>query len=220
MNKKIIASIFFASSLLLSYNFTIADRTFYGFEQELNKLISRFLEGVSNDEAFESLVIEFSRLKADINEFNEKSNTSESNELFEKAEALASLVGALSPDGRNFDLTINKYNLAAPILKLNGYNHPHYSDGTYCLPIVHFFLWNNQYQAILLVNSSQKLIRYEAKTVETKDVASERVTETSITGGVDCYSLRGIGGYFTTKEGVLQCVKLECETRPYCTTEY
>jgi hypothetical protein len=110
--------------------------------------------------------------------------------------------------------------LAVPILGLSGYEHDHPDDEVYCLPITHYFLWNDSYQALLIINKTSKLIRYDSKTVEAKEVVTGYGTVSSNKGGVDCYSIRGIQGYFTTSEGIIFCTKLECESIPHCGSKY
>lgn len=190
------------------------------YEYELYRLINEFKEGVSNDDEFEELLNKFRKFEYDIEDFDEEENTVESAFLLKKAEALTSLVGELSPDGRNFNLTVKKYELAAPILELSAYKHKHPDDGVYCLPVAHYFLWNDSYQALLIINKTSNLIRYNSKTIRAKEVVTGNVSTSTRNAGVDCYSIGKIDGYFTTRKGVIVCTELECESTPHCSSKY
>jgi len=217
---KINFTIFFALilSLLLLNSFARMEYEI-NLEYELMNLVNEFKEGVINEAEFEELVNQFVQLENRIENFDKESNTIESSLLFEKSKSLTSLIGELSPDGRNFDLTIKKYALAAPILGLVAYDHSHPEDEFYCLPIVHFYLWDDNYQALLIVNESSKLTRCNSKTMCVTEITAEYGTESTNEFGVDCYSLRGIHGYFATKEGLVVCTELACNPTIHCAAE-
>jgi|AntRauTorckE5430_2_1112549.scaffolds.fasta_scaffold01534_6 hypothetical protein len=211
--------IFVMTSLLFPFYSFLNNESIRNYEYELNNLVNEFKGGVSDDDEFEELVNQFDRLEDKIEDYNEETNTVESSLLYQKSEALTSLIGELSPDGRNFDLTIKKYELASPILGLTAYEHEHPNKEIYCLPIVHLFLWDNSYQTLLVVNKSSKLVLYNSEIVKAKEIVTGNFIESTSKGGVDCYSVRAIDGYFITEEGIIYCRNLGCESRPYCGTK-
>lgn len=203
---------------LLSCVFT-RSKSIDGYVYALDNLVIDFKNGVSDRAEFETLYKRFEHLEEEIKDYYEASKSEEAKKLYQQSEALTALVGELSPDRRNFNLTMEKYDLAASILGLTIYEHPALNNATYCLPIAHLFLWDERYQALILVNHSQTLANYAAKVLRVEQDAIDEAMESSSKGGVDCYSMRGIEGYFTTSKGVLQCMSLECETTPYCLTK-
>ena len=205
--------------IFISFFLLPQEKSLQGYEDELNKLVLEFKKGCSNDEEFKDLVIRFEQVKNEIEEFGDEEETLASKILLEKSEALTALVGELSPIDRVFNLSIKKYELAASILELNPYDHPHLKEKTYCLPISQFYLWDDKYQALLVVNKSSTLKRFIATTLKTKEVVGGLIMESDNKSGVDCYSMRSVDGFFTTKEGIIQCINLECRTTPYCITK-
>ena len=205
--------------LLLSLFFTRFN-SIDNYVYALDNLVVDFKNGVSNRAEFEALHKRFEDLEEEIKAYYKAAKSEAAKKLYQKSEALTALVGELSPDGRNFNLTMEKYDLAASILGLTIYEHPALNNETYCLPIAHLFLWNDRYQALILVNNAPTLANYTAKVLRVEQDAIDEAMESSSKGGVDCYSMRGIEGYFTTSQGVLQCMRLECETTPYCLTKW
>jgi hypothetical protein len=203
--------------IIFAYSFFSFDTEIIDYDYELNRLIREFKIGVTTEEGFEDLYDKFDDLEDDIEDYHDDENTQESKKMLEKAEALTSLIGEISPDGRNFTLTMNRYLLAADLLDLSPYIHPYFEDeGSYCLKIIQFFLWEDNYQSLLIVNDTPNLIRYNASVMSTNNINSNSASTSKSQGGVDCNSIRGIEGYFTTKNGFIQCTGLSCETTPHC----
>lgn len=187
------------------------------YDYELNSLIAEFKSGVDNEQSFNDLAERFRDLEDEIEEFHESEKTSESKKLYRKSMALTALVGELSPDSRNWDLTIKKYEVAAPILGVDAYIHkPMEGQEEYCLTITHFYLWDDNYQTILIFNDNPSLYTYKSESVCTTNTSSEYVTSKKSNAGVGCKSLRQLNGAFVTKNGAMYLEKIECTKTPSC----
>ena len=187
------------------------------YDYELNSLIAEFKSGVDNEQSFNDLAERFRDLEDEIEEFHESEKTSESKKLYRKSMALTALVGELSPDSRNWDLTIKKYEVAAPILGVDAYIHKLLKNqAEFCLTITHFYLWNDNYQTVMIYNDNPNLYTFKYESVQTKNYKSEYVTSNKGNAGVGCKSLRQISGGFVTNDGFIQLEKIECTKTPDC----
>lgn len=202
----------FATCTLFSF-----DTIFNDYENKLDALIIEFNFGVDTEDEFEDLFDKFEELEDDIEDYHESNNTAKSRTLLQKVEALTALIGELSPDGRNHLLTSEKYDLAAPLLNIKTYYHPYFEDeGEYCSTILHVFIWGGNYQALLVLNDSDKMMNFKANVYTSQNRSLQAYSNSVNEAGVDCYSLRAIDGSFVTADGVIQCLGLICERKPYC----
>ncbi len=86
------------------------------------------------------------------------------------------------------------------------YTHPHFEkNGTYCSKIIQFLIWEDNYQALLILNDAPKMMNFRAIVLKTQNTSSRSFSQSINERGVDCYSLRGVDEYFTTKDGSIQC---------------
>jgi hypothetical protein len=185
------------------------------YKSELNSLVLEFKSGVVNEDEFEDLCDELNDLADDIEDFDERENTIESSSLFKKAEAIAKLVQEISPDGGK-GLTIEQYELAAPILGLTAYEHKPPDGKEFCIPVVQFFLWDYNYQALFLLNNTDTKVFYKANVISDNGSNNGFYSNCATQWTIDCYSMVAIGGKYTTSEGSIKCKYLECEISSHC----
>lgn len=172
---------------------------------DFDYLIQKFKNGLLSNDDFEKLYEEFNNLENKISdELKNNSSDIELKNLLNEVEAVTDFIGEIGPDGRNFDLTNQKKQIA---LKKLGITEIIYNNKDYCLPISKIELWNNKYVCYLLVNNYNCLFKYVYK-------IKKSTGNNSGNGGVDKLSSRELTQHFGNYP--ITILSLTCEKTYNC----
>jgi len=202
-NTIIIKKVLINFTFILFSSIFISTTSSNNFQEEYNKLVTTFQNGLSIEEEFDKIIEDFDDLCEDLEKEIEEDETIEYKDLLNKSQALYSFIGEISPDNRNFDLTNEKKKIALEIL---GLSESWFSKDKLCMDITLISIWNNTYSAFLVENNSECL---------------ETFTYTYNNGNgnasVDKYSSRSL--YTAFGKNIVAAFKLttfNCETSKYC----
>lgn len=186
------------------------------YREAINELITEFYQGLENDSEFELFLGKIGELEEEIDEYNDNVDNEDSNNLLVDVEAIYSFIGEISPLGNSFLLTREQYYIAIRLLNIQPYKHPELDTGENCLRLFKLFLWDDTYQVIMIENKSDKMTDYNAIVARAIESETGYGTLSEINATVDCFSFRGLKGFFTTKDGALFCKHFSCKELEYC----
>lgn len=132
---------------------------FSKYTSALEKNISLFKQGITNDDGFKQIVVSLDdlrlKLEAETATANEKVKKEE---LLEDIQAVYSFIGEISPDMKSFGLTNNHKERAKVLL---GVTEEKITDVTFCMPFSKVTLWGGTYICYLLQNNTNNLVTYK-----------------------------------------------------------
>ncbi len=183
-------------------------------ESSYHTVLGKFKQGLHSPEDFKKLYDDlstiYSQLEYSTKKYGESPNLKQ---LAIKVESVRDFIGEISPDGRNFDLTIQKFNLAMSELDLQ---YENYLMNIFCMPSIKIYLWNNRYEALLILNTSECMYRYKSTIVYNYKAQTKTAEITEANGAVDYYSYRCLESKFIDNKYPLILEKLDCYKTEHC----